>query len=144
MKPTGKTFFVSERHKALHRSTVNLLLHTCSKAAALPCTFWLYLKPRLFEVSVLRPKTNMRFWDALSASPQAGCCTRCQSLWALWTTLSARLVLLLSSSLNSAARRERPALPALRVAAKGPAPRRGRPLVHVRWGVALRAPVQGR
>jgi integrase len=36
MKPTGKTFFVSERHKALHRSTVNLLLHTCSKAAALP------------------------------------------------------------------------------------------------------------
>src|SRR5215469_12930116 len=36
LKPTGKTFFVSERHKALHRSTVNLLLHTCSKAAALP------------------------------------------------------------------------------------------------------------
>ena len=36
MKPTGKTFFVSERHKAWHRSTVNLLLHSCSKAAALP------------------------------------------------------------------------------------------------------------
>ena len=65
MKPTGKTFFVSEQHKALHRSTVNLLLNTCSKAAALPCTFWSYLKPRLFEVSVLRPKANMRFWDAL-------------------------------------------------------------------------------
>jgi type 1 fimbriae regulatory protein FimB len=36
MKPTGKTFFVSEQRKPLHRSTVNLLLATCSKAAALP------------------------------------------------------------------------------------------------------------
>jgi type 1 fimbriae regulatory protein FimB len=36
MKPTGKSFFVSERRKPLHRSTVNLLLDTCSKAAALP------------------------------------------------------------------------------------------------------------
>jgi type 1 fimbriae regulatory protein FimB len=36
MKPTGKTFFVSEQRKPLHRSTVNLLLHTCSKIAALP------------------------------------------------------------------------------------------------------------
>ena len=36
MTSAGKTFFVSERHKALHRSTVNLLLNTCSKAAALP------------------------------------------------------------------------------------------------------------
>jgi type 1 fimbriae regulatory protein FimB len=36
MKPTGKTFFVSEQRKPLHRSTVNLLLNTCSKAAALP------------------------------------------------------------------------------------------------------------
>jgi type 1 fimbriae regulatory protein FimB len=36
MKPTGKTFFVSEQRKPLHRSTVNFLLNTCSKAAALP------------------------------------------------------------------------------------------------------------
>jgi type 1 fimbriae regulatory protein FimB len=36
MKPTGKTFFVSEQRKPLHRSTVNLLLDTCSKTAALP------------------------------------------------------------------------------------------------------------
>jgi type 1 fimbriae regulatory protein FimB len=36
MKPTGKSFFVSEQRKALHRSTVNLALKTCSKAAALP------------------------------------------------------------------------------------------------------------
>jgi type 1 fimbriae regulatory protein FimB len=36
MKPTGKTFFVSEQRKPLHRSTVNLLLDTCGKAAALP------------------------------------------------------------------------------------------------------------
>ena len=36
MKPTGKTFFVSEQRKPLHRSTVNLLLNTCSKATALP------------------------------------------------------------------------------------------------------------
>jgi type 1 fimbriae regulatory protein FimB len=36
MKPTGKTFFVSEQRKPLHRSTVNLLLSSCSKAAALP------------------------------------------------------------------------------------------------------------
>jgi type 1 fimbriae regulatory protein FimB len=36
MKPTGKSFFVSEQRKPLHRSTVNLLLDTCSKAAALP------------------------------------------------------------------------------------------------------------
>jgi hypothetical protein len=49
-----------------------------------------------------------------------------------------------SSSLNSAARRERPTLPALRVASEGPAPRLGRPLVHIQWGVAPRAPVQGR
>jgi type 1 fimbriae regulatory protein FimB len=36
MKPTGKTFFVSEQRRPLHRSTVNLILDTCSKAAALP------------------------------------------------------------------------------------------------------------
>jgi type 1 fimbriae regulatory protein FimB len=36
MKPTGRTFFVSEQRKPLHRSTVNLILDTCSKAAALP------------------------------------------------------------------------------------------------------------
>ncbi len=36
MKPSGKSFFVSERRKPLHRSTVNLLLDTCSEAAALP------------------------------------------------------------------------------------------------------------
>src|SRR5436309_13700577 len=36
MKPGGKTFFVSEQRKPLHRSTVNLLLDTCSRTAALP------------------------------------------------------------------------------------------------------------
>ena len=36
MKPTGKAFFVSEQRRPLHRSTVNLMLDTCSKAAALP------------------------------------------------------------------------------------------------------------
>ena len=36
MQPTGKTFFVSEQRKPLHCSTVNLILHACSKAAALP------------------------------------------------------------------------------------------------------------
>jgi type 1 fimbriae regulatory protein FimB len=36
MKPTGRTFFVSEQRKPLHRSTVNLILDTCSRAAALP------------------------------------------------------------------------------------------------------------
>jgi type 1 fimbriae regulatory protein FimB len=36
MKPTGKSFFVSEQRRPLHRSTVNLMLDTCSKAAALP------------------------------------------------------------------------------------------------------------
>jgi type 1 fimbriae regulatory protein FimB len=36
MKPTGKTFFISEQRRPLHRSTVNLALKTCSKAAALP------------------------------------------------------------------------------------------------------------
>lgn len=36
MKPTGKTFFVSEQRRPLHRSTVNLLLDMCSEAAALP------------------------------------------------------------------------------------------------------------
>lgn len=36
MNPTGKAFFVSEQRRPLHRSTVNLLLDTCSKAAALP------------------------------------------------------------------------------------------------------------
>ncbi len=99
---------------------------------ALPCTFLVVSHP------------NKKFGDALSISPQAGCFTRSQSLWALWATLSAKFVLLLSSSLSSAARRERPTLPALRVAWVGLAPRRYRPLVHVRWGVAPRAPVQGR
>ena len=36
MKPTGKAFFVSEQRKPLHRSTVNLLMKTYSKAASLP------------------------------------------------------------------------------------------------------------
>jgi type 1 fimbriae regulatory protein FimB len=36
MKPGGKTFFVSEQRKPLHRSTVNLILDTCSNTAALP------------------------------------------------------------------------------------------------------------
>jgi len=36
MKPTGKTFFVSEQRRPLHRSTVNLMLKTCSLAASLP------------------------------------------------------------------------------------------------------------
>jgi Phage integrase family len=35
MKPIGKAFFVSEQHKQ-HRSTVNLLMQTYSKAASLP------------------------------------------------------------------------------------------------------------
>ena len=36
MKPTGKTFFVSEQRKPLHRSTVNLALRKYSVAAFLP------------------------------------------------------------------------------------------------------------
>ena len=36
MKPSGKTFFVSEQRKPLHRSTVNLALRKYSEAAALP------------------------------------------------------------------------------------------------------------
>jgi len=36
MKPTGKTFFVSEQRKPLHRSTVNLALRKYSGAASLP------------------------------------------------------------------------------------------------------------
>jgi type 1 fimbriae regulatory protein FimB len=36
MKPAGKTFFVSEQRKSLHRSTVNLLLKKYSETAALP------------------------------------------------------------------------------------------------------------
>jgi type 1 fimbriae regulatory protein FimB len=35
MKPTGKTFFVSEQRKPLHRSTVNLALRKYSAAASL-------------------------------------------------------------------------------------------------------------
>jgi type 1 fimbriae regulatory protein FimB len=36
MKPTGRTFFLSEQRKPLHRSTVNLALRTYSAAASLP------------------------------------------------------------------------------------------------------------
>jgi type 1 fimbriae regulatory protein FimB len=36
IKPIGKAFFVSEQRKQLHRSTVNLLMRTYSKAASLP------------------------------------------------------------------------------------------------------------
>jgi type 1 fimbriae regulatory protein FimB len=36
MKPTCKTFFVSEQRKSLHRSTVNFALKAYSQAAALP------------------------------------------------------------------------------------------------------------
>src|SRR5271168_2944963 len=36
MKPTGKTFFVSEQRQPLHRSTVNLALRKYSAAASLP------------------------------------------------------------------------------------------------------------
>ena len=36
MKPTGRTFFVSEQRRPLHRSTVNLALRKCSAAASLP------------------------------------------------------------------------------------------------------------
>src|SRR5690242_8064591 len=36
MQPTGKTFFVSEQRKPLHRSTVNFALKAYSEAAALP------------------------------------------------------------------------------------------------------------
>jgi type 1 fimbriae regulatory protein FimB len=36
MKPVGRTFFVSEQRKPLHRSTVNLLLVKYSSVASLP------------------------------------------------------------------------------------------------------------
>jgi type 1 fimbriae regulatory protein FimB len=36
IKPMSKAFFVSEQRKQMHRSTVNLLLITYSKAASLP------------------------------------------------------------------------------------------------------------
>ncbi|MBV8362794.1 MAG: tyrosine-type recombinase/integrase [Deltaproteobacteria bacterium] len=36
MQPTGKTFFVSEQRRPLHRSTVNFALKAYSQAAALP------------------------------------------------------------------------------------------------------------
>ena len=36
MQPTGKTFFVSEQRRPLHRSTVNFALKAYSEAAALP------------------------------------------------------------------------------------------------------------
>jgi type 1 fimbriae regulatory protein FimB len=36
MKPTSKSFFVSEQRKPLHRATVNYLLGKLSEAAALP------------------------------------------------------------------------------------------------------------
>jgi type 1 fimbriae regulatory protein FimB len=36
MKPAGRTFFVSEQRKPLHRSTVNLALRKYSAAASLP------------------------------------------------------------------------------------------------------------
>ena len=36
MKPTGRTFFISEQRKPLHRSTVNLALRKYSAAATLP------------------------------------------------------------------------------------------------------------
>jgi type 1 fimbriae regulatory protein FimB len=36
MQPTGKSFFVSEQRRPLHRSTVNFALKAYSKAAALP------------------------------------------------------------------------------------------------------------
>ena len=36
MEPTGKTFFVSEQRKPLHRSTVNFALKAYSETAALP------------------------------------------------------------------------------------------------------------
>jgi type 1 fimbriae regulatory protein FimB len=36
MKPAGKSFFVSEQRRPLHRSTVNLLLKTYSVVASLP------------------------------------------------------------------------------------------------------------
>jgi type 1 fimbriae regulatory protein FimB len=35
MKPSGKSFFVSEQRKPLHRSTVNRALHKYSETAAL-------------------------------------------------------------------------------------------------------------
>jgi hypothetical protein len=36
LKPAGKIFLVSQQRNALHRSTVNLILDTYSKAAPLP------------------------------------------------------------------------------------------------------------
>src|SRR5271157_5193018 len=38
MKPMTKAFFVSEQRKQMHRSNVNLLMKTYSKAASLPCS----------------------------------------------------------------------------------------------------------
>jgi type 1 fimbriae regulatory protein FimB len=36
MKPSGKSFFLSEQRKPLHRSTVNLAIRKYSEATALP------------------------------------------------------------------------------------------------------------
>jgi type 1 fimbriae regulatory protein FimB len=36
MKPTNRTFFVSEQRRPLHRSTVNMALRKYSAAASLP------------------------------------------------------------------------------------------------------------
>ncbi len=38
MKPTGKTFFVSEQRKPLHRSTVNLALRNTAPPRPCPCS----------------------------------------------------------------------------------------------------------
>ena len=38
LKPASSRFFISAHRKPLHRSTVNLLLETCSAAASLPFT----------------------------------------------------------------------------------------------------------
>ena len=83
------------------------------------------------------------FWknkkDALSTSPQAGFLERSQSLWALWATPSSELHRETDRVLRLQLGRFAGSAfwpPALRVAWGGPAPRRGRSLVHVQWGVA--------
>ena len=61
LQPTGKTFFVSERRKPLHRSTVNFLLGVCSKAAALPFS----AHPHMLGFFAYRPeKVQSRSWAA--------------------------------------------------------------------------------
>ena len=110
-----------------------------------PCTSCAVSNSASLETTWSGHGSNRKSCDALSTSPQAGRLTRSQSLWTLWATPSAEswsassLGFELGRFVGSAY-----LPPALGVACGGPAPRRGWPLVHVQWGVAPRAPVQGR